>query len=142
MIIDSRLIGETTENIFLSLLNQQGIFANSFDSAAFDGIVFDIHNNYFKVGSSPFFVHIKCRGSRSERYNPQGHSHATIEKITGMAERLMIPYESLYFVTGFFKNDDIRQMIYYIVPFGSLKEFENKGNYRLWPEKCNEIMLR
>jgi hypothetical protein len=138
--IDSRLVGETSENVFLSLMNQRGIFAHSFDTAGFDGIVFDLRNKYFKVGSSPFFVQIKCRGSKTNKYNAQGHPRATIEKITDVADRLNISEQSLYFVVGFFKNDDVRQMKYYIVPFASLRRFENRGHYRFWPDRCDDIM--
>ena len=62
MEIDSRLVGETSENMFLSLMNQQGVFAHSFDTIAFDGIDFDLRNKYLKVGTSPFFLY----GSNAE----------------------------------------------------------------------------
>ena len=141
MQIDKRLVGTTTENIFLSLMNQAGIFAHSFDTAGFDGIVFDIDNKYFKVGKSPFFVQIKSRGSPSENYHPQGHPGVTFERISVISEELLIPETSLYFIVGFFKNNDIRQMNYYIVPFSSLSKFEKNGNYRFSPSKCDEAML-
>ena len=73
MKIDTRLVGATAENIFLSLINERGVFAHSFDAAGFDGIVFDVNNRYFKVGRCPFFVQIKCRGSKGKEFNPQGH---------------------------------------------------------------------
>jgi hypothetical protein len=41
MNIDTRLVGRTAENVFLSLLNQRGVFATSFDTQGFDWIVFD-----------------------------------------------------------------------------------------------------
>ncbi|MGZ4864572.1 MAG: hypothetical protein ACXV5H_07135 [Halobacteriota archaeon] len=113
MQIDSRLVGTTTENIFLSLMNLEGIFAHSFNTAAFDGVVFDIHNKYFKVGKSLFFVQIKCRGSKGDTCNPQGHSQQTLDKILAISEELQIPNTSLYIIVGFFKNNDIRQMKYY-----------------------------
>jgi len=141
MHIDNRLVGTTTENIFLSLMNEKGIFAHSFDTAGFDGIVFDIHKKYFKVGKSPFFVQIKCRGSKSEKYNAQGFPKKTFEKIVAVSKRLRIPETSLYMIFGFFKNNDIRQMNYYIVPFSSLWLFRKKGEYRFSPTKCEEALL-
>ena len=141
MQIDNRLVGATAENIFLSLMNEEGIFAHSFDTAGFDGIVFDIHNKYFKVGKSLFFVQIKCRGSPDENYHPQGHSQLTFDKISTIGEELQIPETSLYIVVGFFKNNDIRQMNYYIVPLSSLSKFEKNGNYRFSPPKCEKAML-
>jgi hypothetical protein len=95
MQIDSRLVGRTTENIFLSLMNEEEIFAHSFDAAGFDGIVFDIHNKYFKVGRSPFYVQIKCRGLPGEKYDPQGHSLKTFDKISAISEEIRIPETSL-----------------------------------------------
>jgi hypothetical protein len=47
---DSRLVGSTAENIFLSILNERGVFATSFDTVAFDGIVYDTDRRFFKVG--------------------------------------------------------------------------------------------
>ncbi len=123
-------------------MNEQGIFAHSFDAAAFDGIVFDLHNEFFKVGESPFFVQIKCRGSKTAQYSPQGLSQKTIDKIAGIAKQLKISERSLYLVVGFFKNEDIRQMTYYIVPFSSLHLFEKNGNYRFWPAKCEEVRMQ
>ena len=142
MQIDNRLVGTTTENIFLSLMNEKGIFAYSFDAAAFDGIVFDIHKKYFKVGKYPFFVQIKCRGSKGEKYNAQGHPQKTFEKIAAIGKILRIPETSLYVIVGFFKNNDIRQMRYYIVPFSSLRLFYKQGHYRFSPKKCEEAIFR
>jgi hypothetical protein len=106
MLIDTRLIGTTSENLFLSLLNQNGVFAHSFDSASFDGIVFDLRKRYFKVGACPSFVQIKCRGSAKDQYSTQGHSPETIEAIMKSADELKIPPELLYFVSWFFKDKD------------------------------------
>ena len=142
MKIDNRLVGQTSENIFFSLLNQKGVFAHPFDTAGFDGIVFDFQNELFKVGKSPFFIQIKCRGAKGHEYNAQGHSQKTIEKIRNVARELQLPDTSLYFVVGFFKNDDIRKILYYVIPFGSLGQFEKNGNYRFSPVKCKEESVR
>jgi len=122
-------------------MNEKGIFAHSFDTAGFDGIVFNIDNKYFKAGKSPSFVQIKCRGSESENYHTQGHPQVTFDKISVISEELLIPKTSLYLVVGFFKNNDIRQMNYYIVPFSSLSQFEKNGHYRFSPLICDEAML-
>lgn len=47
MKVDQRLIGKTAENIFLSILNQRGIFATAFDTESLDGIVFDAYSHGF-----------------------------------------------------------------------------------------------
>lgn len=52
--MDSRLAGKTAENIFLSLLDQQGLFATSLDMQGLDGIIFDGTHKTFKMGSAPF----------------------------------------------------------------------------------------
>ena len=95
---DHRLVGETAENVFLSLLNSRGVFAASLDTAGFDGVVFDTEKQFFKTGESPFYVQIKCRGSKGKRFSTQGHSTDTIEKIRQVAQELQIPQSSVYFV--------------------------------------------
>ena len=142
MNIDTRLVGTTAENIFLSLLNQRGVFAHSLDAAGFDGIVFEVNKKYFKVGRSPFFVQIKCRGSKSGRFNPQGYLHKIIADINVAAVQLKIPKTSLYFVVGFFRNSDIRQMTYFIIPFGSLHLFQTDRQYRFSVSKCKAVKQR
>jgi hypothetical protein len=136
MEVDNRLIGETSENIFLSLLNERGVFAHVFNTAGFDGIAFDLKNRYFKTGKAPFYVQIKCRGSKSDRYNTQGHSPVVFECILKIARELKIPKSSLYLVLGFFKNNDIRQIQFYLIPFFSLPRFKGKGTYRFSVTKC------
>ncbi len=37
--VDTRLIGRTSENLFLALVNQKGVLATSFDTEGFDGII-------------------------------------------------------------------------------------------------------
>lgn len=136
---DTRLVGKTAENIFLSLLNEKGIFSQAFDTACFDGVVFDLERKYFKIGKAPFYVQIKCRGSKNNRFNSQGHHENSIKKIEKLSKVLRIDRRSLYFVVGFYKNSDIRQMKYYIIPFEKLDLFKNKKNkkqYRFSVEKC------
>jgi hypothetical protein len=140
MNIDNRLIGTTSENVFLSLLSQQGIFAQSFDTPSFDGVVFDLQKKYFKVGISPSFVQIKCRGSAREQYSTQGHSPEIIDAIRKTAKQIEVPETSLYFVVGFFKNQDIRQSVYYIIPFQSLPSFRGNGQYRFSVKRCEEML--
>ena len=142
MKIDTRLVGATAENVFLSLINERRVFAHSFDAAGFDGIVFDVNNRYFKVGRSPFFVQIKCRGSKGKEFNPQGHPQKTISNINAVANELKIPDKSLYFVVGFFKNNDIRQMTFFIIPFASLHLFEKNRQYRFSVSKCKAVKQR
>jgi len=138
--IDSRLTGETAEDIYLGLLNLRGVFAGSFDTHSFDGIIFDTHNKYFKVGCSPFYVQIKCRGSAGDNYNTQGFPPEKISAIRRVAQKLGIPETSLYFVIGFYKNNDIRNVIYYTVPFSSLQVFKTSGQYRFSVKRCQDVM--
>jgi hypothetical protein len=138
MEVDNRLIGETSENIFLSLLNERGVFAHVFDTAGFDGIAFDLKNRYFKIGKAPFYVQIKCRGAKSDRYSTQGHSPVVFERILKIATELKIPKSALYLILGFFRNNDIRQIRFYIIPFSSLPRFKGKGTYRFSVPACEK----
>jgi hypothetical protein len=140
-VTNTRLVGSTAENIFLSLLNEANITAHVFDATSFDGIVFDMQNEYFKVGNSPFFIQTKCRGSKKPEYNSQGHAPSLFAKIEKSAKELGINKSSLYFVVGFYKKCDIREICYFIIPFSSLGRFR-KGNhhYRFSVKKCEEIM--
>jgi hypothetical protein len=139
-VIDSRLVGTTAEHIFLSLVNQHGVFAASFNTAGFDGVVFDPEHKLFKVGDSPFYIQIKCRGSDVRHHNAQGHSQKTIEKISSMAKHLGIPDNSLYFVVGFFNNSDIRNIVFFAIPFSQLQRFKKKPThqYRFSVKLCEE----
>jgi hypothetical protein len=67
-------------SIILSLVNQQGVFATSFDTEGLDGIVFDPDHRLFKVGQSPFFVQIKCRGSNANGYNSRNFPNDGIRR--------------------------------------------------------------
>lgn len=138
---DTRLVGKTAENIFLSLLNEKGIFSQSFDTACLDGVVFDLKRKYFKIGKPPFYVQIKCRGSKNDKFSSQGHSEYTIKKIEKLSKHLKIDIDSLYFVVGFYKNSDIRQIRYYIIPFKKLKLFKEnkKRQYRFSISKCEHL---
>lgn len=139
---DSRLTGSIAEDIFLSLLNEQEIFATSFDTVAFDGIVYDTEGQYFRTGKSPFYVQIKCRGSNDAGFNPQGHSSRTFEQMREVARGLNIPETSLYFVAGFFNNGDIRTVVYYCVPLEQVERFQSKsgGQYRFFVERCEQVV--
>ncbi len=135
---DSRLVGSTAEDIFLSILNERGVFATSFDTVAFDGIVFDIGRRYFKVGESPSYVQIKRRGSEGEHFNPQGHNPNTIDGMRRVAKELRIPEASLYFVVGFFRRANIRTVVYYCIPLGELDKFKTTRQYRFFVERCEQ----
>jgi hypothetical protein len=138
--IDSRLVGATAENIFLSLVNQRGVFATSFDTAGLDGIVFDPDHQLFTVGQSPYYVQIKCRGSNKNQYNPQGFSQTTFDHITAVAQRLGIPQTSLYFVVGFFNKGDIRNIIFFALSFFLLPHFKTSSQYRFSLKACAQVM--
>jgi len=140
--IDSRLIGKTAENIYISLLNLQGVFATSFDTPGFDGIAYDTLNQIFKIGQPPFYIQIKCRGSKSASYNPQGHAPKRINAIWQSGRELKIPQDSIYFVVGFFKNNDIRDIVYYTLPWDSLDSFKISGQYRFSVRRCDEEMQK
>ncbi|MEW6457151.1 MAG: hypothetical protein AB1410_10630 [Acidobacteriota bacterium] len=133
---DTRLVGRTAENLFLSLLNQQGIFAASFDVQGFDGIAFDHFHRYFKVGEPPYYFQIKCRGSKSQSYNSQGHKPEKIENIRIVAQQFNIQEKSVYFIVGFFKNNDIRTLTFFGVPFGSLPIFKVGDQFRFSVDRC------
>ncbi len=138
--IDKRLTGETAENIFLSLVNQKGVFATAFDTEGLDGIAFDPDHRLFTVGQSPYFVQIKCRGSNSASYNSRNFPYDGVRKIVSFVENLGIPHDSLYFVVGFFKEGDVRTVKYYAVPFSSLDGFRTNGWYQFSVTRCEEAM--
>jgi hypothetical protein len=137
---DPRLVGETAENIFLSLLNQRGILAASFDTQGLDGIVYDRNQEFFKVGVSPYYVQIKCRGSKTGKYSSQGHSISVFNNIKNVADELGISTDSLYFVVGFYLNSDIRTIRYFCIPFLALDRFKSDTQYRFTVEKCMKEM--
>lgn len=137
---DSRLVGSTAENIFLSLLNERGVFATSFDTVALDGVAYDTDRRYFKVGESPSYVQIKCRGSGGEQFNPQGHAPRIFHSMRAVAQNLKIPESSLYFVAGFFRRGDIRTVVYYCIPLAELEWFKTTSQYRFSVERCDQLI--
>lgn len=141
MVVDKRLIGETAENIFLSLVNQRGVFATSFDTEGLDGIAFDPERRLFKVGQSPFFVQIKARGSDSDAYNSRTFPGDGIRKIESFAKDLGLPHDSLYFVVGFYNQGDVRTISYFSIPFSLLDIFStDKGWYQFSVKRCEAAM--
>lgn len=140
-IVDVRIKGEAVENIFFALLNENGVFSQKFDTTSFDGIVFDINNEYFKLGKSPFIVQIKSRGAFVEKHNDNGILKKDIEKIKFKANELNIVESSLYLVHAFYNNGDIRSIVYFIIPFSKLNLFDNGGNqYRFNYKKCCDLV--
>ena len=138
---DNRLIGRTAENTFLAILNQKGIFATSFDTEGFDGIIFDHDHKYFKGGKSPYYTQIKCRGSKNKDYSTQGHNEATIQKIKKIAIDLRIDEKSAYFTVGFFRHNDIRTLQFYSIPLSHLIQFKGKNSqYRFSVERCEQAI--
>lgn len=137
-VFDSRLVGRTAENLFLSLLNQQGIAAGSLDMAAFDGIVFDLRHHFFKTGESPYFVQIKCRGSKHPTYDSQGINSDTIEAMGAAGTKLGIAGRSTYLIVGFYKDNDIRTSRFFGVPFEFLRRFKSGTQYRFSVKRCEE----
>lgn len=141
VIVDKRLIGETVENVFLSLVNQRGVFATSFDTEGLDGIAFDPNHRLFKVGRSPYFVQVKGRNSDSATYKTKNFPSDGVRGIEGFAEDLGIPHESLYFVAGFSKDNDIRTVRFFGIPFSSLDRFgTDKGWYNFSVKGCEAAM--
>lgn len=138
--IDNRLTGRTAENIFPNLVNQRGMFATSFDTEAFDGIVFDPDNDLFKVGRSPFFVQIKCRGSNTNGCNSRNFPNDGIRKVEGFAENLGIPSDPVYSVVGFYKENGARVVKYFGVPFFSLGRFRTDRWHNFSVKKCEAAM--
>jgi hypothetical protein len=136
-VIDKSLIGDTAENIFLSLLNQRGVFATSFATEGLDGVAFDPDNRLFKVGQSPFYVQIKSRNSDSANYKTKNFPHDRMRNIESFATNLGLPTDSLYFVVGFSRENDIRTMQYYGIPYVSLDRFRtDKGWYNFSVKSC------
>lgn len=138
--LDKRLIGETAENIFLSLVNQRRVFATAFDSEGLDGIAFDPDHHLFKVGQSPYFVQIKSRNSESGGYKPKNFPQDGIRNIESFAKSLGLPSDSLYFVVGFSKDNDIRTIKYFAIPFASLHHFKTSKWYVFSVKKCEAAM--
>jgi len=140
--MDIRIIGETGENIFISLINQKGTFCTSFDTESLDAIAFQEinENQFFKGNYTTVYAQIKVRGSKTNAYNSQGHDITYIEKIKEFArEILKIEIEQLYFVVGFFKNNSIIDISYYIIPFGkALESFKGDKQYRFSYKSCEE----
>jgi len=135
---DTRLVGETAEKVFLSLLNQSGILAASFDTIALDGIIYDTDHRLFKLGEAPFYVQIKCRGSNGGEFNPQGHGEQVFQAMKQMAEELAIPRDSLYLVVGFFKDADIRTLVFFGIPLVELGRFKSGTQFRFSVSGCRK----
>jgi len=55
------LVASAAENIFLSIFNERDVLATPFDTAVFDGIVYDAASRYFRVADSPFDVQESLR---------------------------------------------------------------------------------
>ena len=141
MNVDGRLIGRTAENLFLSLLNQRGIFATSFDTEGFDGIIYDHNHRMFTGGKAPYYTQIKCRGSQTKSFNSQGHDESVITKIRTMADDLKIGEGSLYLTLGFFRMNDIRTLRFYSIPFTKLGQFKaDYSQYRFSVKRCDEAL--
>lgn len=139
VVISTRMIGESVENIFLSLVNQQGVFATSFDTEGLDGIASDPENRLFKQGQSPFFVQVKSRNSDSANYKTKNFPADGMRSIETFANGLGIPYESLYFVVGFSRDGDVRTVKFFGIPFSSLDRFRTeKGWYNFSVRSCEE----
>lgn len=141
VVVDKRLIGQTAENIFLSLVNQRGVFATSFDTEGLDGIAFDTEHRLFKSGQSPFYVQVKSRNSNSANYKTKNFPFDRMRGIESFAKNLGVPHDSLYFVAGFSKDNDIRTIIFFGIPFTSLVRFgTDKGWYNFSPKSCEAAM--
>lgn len=113
--------------------------ATSLDMQGLDGIIFDGKHKTFKMGSAPFYVQIKCRGSSTTRFNPQGRSPKTIDKIRKTAKQLGVPITSVYLVLGFYKDNDIRSIQCFAIPFGQLSGFNTGGQYRFSVTRCTTL---
>jgi hypothetical protein len=64
-----------------------------------------------------------------------------VRKIETFAQNLGIPYNSLYFVVGFYKGGDVRTVKYFGIPFSSLDRFRtHKGWYNFSVKSCEAGM--
>jgi len=135
---NNKLNEKTAENILLSLINDQGIFANPIDAIGFEGIVFDTRNRFFKLGKSPFYLSIKCIASSTDDYGMEVMNRLSMQKITSLADTLRIDPESLYFAVGFYRGANIRDIVYYVIPFSALGYFESGDEYRFSVKACDD----
>lgn len=55
-----------------------------------------------------------------------------------VAKDLSIPESSLYFVVGFFRQGDIRTVVYYCIPLEKLDRFKTTSQYRFSVEQCEQ----
>ena len=61
--------------------------------------------------------------------------------IENFANNLRIPYESLYFVPAFSKDNNVRTVKFYGIPFSSLDRFKGKkGWYNFSVKNCEAAM--
>jgi hypothetical protein len=117
-------------------VNRQRVLATSFDTEAFDGIAFDPDNHHFKVGQSPFFVQIECRGSNTNSHNARIFQNDGIRKIENFAADLGVARDSVYFVVGLYKVDDVRTVKFSGIPFSLLDRFKTDRWHNFSIKKC------
>ena len=137
--MDSSLTDKTAENIFLSLLQQQGLAATTLDLQSLNGIVTTPKNKIFGFGTAPYYVQIKCRGSSTKTFKTQAHPPKTFERIRVTAKRLKIPITSVYFVVGFYHNSDVRTIKFFGIPLDELSPFKWRGHYRFSMKRCSQL---
>ena len=135
----SSLSDKTAENIFLSLLQQQGLAATTLDLQSLNGIVTTPKNKIFGFGTAPYYVQIKCRGSSTKTFKTQAHPPKTFERIRVTAKRLKIPITSVYFVVGFYHNSDVRTIKFFGIPLDELSPFKWRGQYRFSMKRCSQL---
>jgi hypothetical protein len=112
--VSTKSIEKEAENLYIKRLKQKDIEASS--DANLDCEVLDLSNKYFKIGKPPFYAKIKCRGSETNKYNPQGHPSEDFKDIQNEVIRLKNREEtSLYVIAAFYKNKNIKEMNYYRV---------------------------
>lgn len=138
--LNKKLMGGTTEYVFLNLVNQRGGFVVAFDSERPDDIAFHPDRHLFEVGQSPFFVQVKSRNSESESYGSKNFAQDDIRNVESFAKNIDLPSDSLYFVVGFSNGNDGRTIKYFAISFSSLHHFETGEWYVFSVEKCEAAM--
>lgn len=136
----TQAIHQRALGIFIDRLQQQGLTAEATDGLdALHGVVHDEINQHFR-GNAPFYFHLRCRRLPSTT----GISPEVIEEIRTAARAHMIREPSLYYVIGFFERDDVRDIVYFAIPFGSLSLFLSKNNrtYRFSVKQCRRAASR
>lgn len=138
---DSRVQGRAAEAIFVSLLQSKyGVHAVQMDTIGFDVVAWDNNKICFPSGH-PAYIQIKLRMSTNAEFTAQGHNPAVFDKVKKFANKLGIEENNCYFCAAFSKNNDVRDTVFFLIPFNKLDCFKNRGvQYRFSVKSCKQVM--